>query len=87
VGIFVLVITLLGVFGIVGSILRLKKSGANQMAVEALKKNPAAHEALGDIEKIGWPIGSISAGKRLRQCLILHVGKWEQGPRKVLCDP
>src|SRR5262245_8185364 len=61
VGLIVFVMTVFLVFGIVGSIFYgIKKSTANQISVEALKKNPAAHEALGEIEKIGWPIGSIS---------------------------
>jgi hypothetical protein len=39
---------------------QIKNSEANKIAVAALRESPAAHQALGDIQSVGWPIGSFS---------------------------
>jgi len=54
-------VVLLAVGGLMVSIFYgIKKSESNQIAVAALKQNPEAQAILGNIEKIGWPVGNIS---------------------------
>ncbi len=49
------------VLGIIGFVFYLiKNSEANQIAQEVLRKDPAVYEAIGEVQDIGWPIGSVS---------------------------
>lgn len=48
-----------GIFAVV--VYQLKQSNANKMAVTALQQSPQAQEKLGNIEDIGWPLGSFSS--------------------------
>src|SRR5215467_1037447 len=59
-GIFFVFIFLI-VAGVVGLVFyKLKDSEPARMAVQSLQQNRSAMEALGEIHKIGWPIGSFS---------------------------
>lgn len=54
---FVLILGLVG--GIVALVFyQIKESDAAKLAMSSLKSNPAAREALGEVESFGWPLGS-----------------------------
>src|SRR5262249_54574128 len=58
-GLFVLgLVFFAAMFGLV--FLKLKNSEPARMAVQSLRQNPAAAQALGEIQRTGWPIGSFS---------------------------
>jgi len=57
----VLALILLGVAALLFFIFSgIKNSEANRLAVEALRQNVVAQQTLGEIQKVGWPLGNIS---------------------------